>query len=172
MTFMMMELISAIQQFNIKFDQELLVSEVKSGASLTGDYVLKYTKDVTDAIKRKTKQQIVTIQTTYLELLKQKQVKQEQKIESEISSLSKYLQAIEGISLLKEKQIEFKIRWMKSLQDKFDRECYQDKANQLGNENTVEAKVMTSCFKSGEEKVEKPVRERKAHALLQESRMS
>ena len=97
-------LISAIQQFHIKFDQELLVSEVKPGAGLTGDYVLKYTKDVTDAIKRKTKQQIVTIQTSYLELMKQKQVKQEQKIEGEIASLSKYLQAIEGISLLKEKR--------------------------------------------------------------------
>ena len=59
---------TAIQQFNVQFDQELLVSEVKPGAGLTGDYVLKYTKDVADAIKRKTKQQIVTIQTTYLEL--------------------------------------------------------------------------------------------------------
>ena len=135
-------LISAIQQFNIKFDQELLVSEVKPGAGLTGDYVLKYTKDVADAIKRKTKQQIVTIQTTYLELLKQKQVKQEQKIESEIASLSKYLQAIEGISLLKEKRNRVQNKMVEILTGKFDRESYQDQAKNLGNENTVEAEVI------------------------------
>ena len=66
---------------------------MKPGAGLTGDYVLKYTKDVTDAIKRKTKQQIVTIQTNLFGTSETKQVKQEQKIESEIASLSKYLQA-------------------------------------------------------------------------------
>ena len=162
-------LISAIQQFNIKFDQELLVSEVKPGAGLTGDYVLKYTKDVTDAIKRKTKQQIVTIQTSYLELLKQKQVKQEQKIESEIASLSKYLQAIEGISLLKEKRNRVQNKMDEILTGKFDRESYQDQAKNLGNENTVEAEVIRHVLQSGEEKVEKPVRERKAHAITGKS---
>ena len=105
---------------------------MKPGAGLTGDYVLKYTKDVTDAIKRNNKAtNRYDSNESYLELLKQKQVKQEQKIESEIASLSKYLQAIERISLLKEKQNRVQNKMDEILTGKFDRESYQDQAKQF-----------------------------------------
>ena len=43
------------------------------------------------------------------------------------------------------------------------------KRSNLGNENTVEAEVIRHVLQTGEEKVEKPVRERKAHAITGKS---
>ena len=50
-----------LQNFQVQFEKDLLVNTVKTGARLSGDYVLNYTKDVTDAIKRMTKEQLPSL---------------------------------------------------------------------------------------------------------------
>ena len=64
-----------------------------------------------------------------------------------LASLAKYLQAIEGISLLKEKQNKVQNKMDEILTGKFDMESYQDQAKNLGNENTVEAEVILMFYK-------------------------
>ena len=64
------------QNFVVQFERSLLVNTVKSGASLSGDYVLNYTKDLTDAIKGITKKQLASFKEEFLDKLKIKQSEQ------------------------------------------------------------------------------------------------
>ena len=94
------------QNFDVHFDKGLLVSVVKSGARLSGDYVLNYTKDLTDAIKSITKKQLASFKEEYLEQLKIKQKRQKEKLEKELSGLTHYLTAQKKIDMLIEQQTQ------------------------------------------------------------------
>lgn len=47
------ELQSQAQNININIPESLLKTAIKEGARLSGDYVLQYTRDVSDAVKKK-----------------------------------------------------------------------------------------------------------------------
>ena len=55
------QLLSSVQNFKVSFDKELLSETVKPGAGLTGDYVLNYTNDVANALKKKTKDHLINL---------------------------------------------------------------------------------------------------------------
>ena len=47
------DLIRQVQQFEIPLEPHDLIETVKAGATINGDYVLTYAKDVADHIKKK-----------------------------------------------------------------------------------------------------------------------
>ncbi|WP_338470031.1 dynamin family protein [Niallia sp. XMNu-256] len=152
-------LISAIQHFSVKFNQDLLASEVKPGARVTGDYVLKYCNDVTEAIKRQTKEQLSSIQNAYFDLFNRKQENEIQKLKTQLSHYMKYFQAFSDMGSIKEKQRAIKDKMTRVLSGQFDAELYQEKAKDLGIEELEEAKVIQHDF-FVEEETTKPIKER------------
>ena len=164
------EFISSIQQFRVKFDQDLLVSEVKSGARLTGDYVLKYTNDLSETIKRITKQQLGSIQQAYFDLLKQKQNKDIEKAKNELSYYRKYAQALNDITEINKKHETIANEMKGILLGQFDVEFYQEKAQQLAIEYSEKVKEMTHEILDEETWSVKPIKERQTHKLSSRGR--
>ena len=99
------QLLDIAQNFVVQFDKDLLVNTVKSGARLSGDYVLNYTKDLTDSIKSITKKQLASFKEEFLEQLKIKQSEQKEKLEKELSRLTHFLTAQKKIDRLIEQQM-------------------------------------------------------------------
>lgn len=157
------EFVSSIQQFHVTFHQDLLASEVKPGAGLTGDYVLKYTNDVSEAIKRITKQQLDPIQQSYFQLLKQRQNNDIQKIKNELSYYTKYVQALKDIKEIQDRQEKIANDMKKILSGEFDVTSYQGEAQQLALESSEKVKVMTHDMSTEEARAPKSIKERQTH---------
>ncbi|WP_159430994.1 dynamin family protein [Bacillus massilinigeriensis] len=63
------ELTNSLQGYEIVFPPELLAETIKNGASLSGDYVLVYTNDVAEAVKKEVKKQFVSIRQKLAKLV-------------------------------------------------------------------------------------------------------
>ncbi|WP_428908874.1 dynamin family protein [Niallia sp. Krafla_26] len=160
------QLIAEIGKFKVMFDKDLLVSEVKSGARLTGDYVLKYTNDVSEAIKRKTKEQVRSIQDAYFDLFMQKQSKRMNTIKSQLSYYMKFLQAAKEIEKMREKHETVSNEMKQLLLGQINFESYQEKARELASEETVEVQIVHHDL-SVDEPVE-PIKERTTPSFTHE----
>lgn len=103
-------LLSRIQDFSVPITMEDLAGAVKSGARLSGEYVLHYTAEVAENAKKVARQQSRLWGDAYLELLR-KQFKQESlKLEKELAQYTLYLDAWKGKQLLLELQTASMIR--------------------------------------------------------------
>lgn len=77
----------------VQFSPEELQNLVKSGAGVTGEYILTYTDDVSNYIKRKYKQKCVTLLAGILEQIKSGSAKQEQEIKTDLDKYRGYQEA-------------------------------------------------------------------------------
>ena len=109
------------------------MNTVKSGARLSGDYVLNYTKDLTDSIKGITKKQLASFKEEFLEQLKIKQSEQKEKLEKELSRLTHFLTAQKKIDRLIEQQMHVSNQLEKVLAGQIDVNALQEKANHIGS---------------------------------------
>ncbi|MBB6444636.1 dynamin family protein [Bacillus benzoevorans] len=154
------QLLASVQNFTVSFGKELLVETVKPGAGLTGDYVLNYTNDVANMIKRKTKEQLAAFISGYLEQWKRKQSAGEQKLARELARLKGYVDASQQLDQLDEQITAAQIKLEQILTGHMDLTPYQDKFAALAVDETAEAQIV--YYESAEEDAEsvKPVRER------------
>jgi small GTP-binding protein len=102
-------LITKAQSFSIQFSSELLENAVKTGARLSGNYVLNYTEDVANAIKQIAKNTISVIKSEIIIAIKEKNDAIQEKLEKQTAGLEKYMKAYEIIAkyeadLVKEKK--------------------------------------------------------------------
>ena len=157
------KLLEIAQNFAVHFDKGLLESIVKSGARLSGDYVLNYTKDLTDSIKSITKKQLASFKEEYVEQLKVKQKQQKEKLEKELSGLTHYLMAQKKIDMLIEQQTQFSNQLENVLAGQIDVKALQEKANRLAlhEEEGAEVVIESAFVKENNPKQEtkkRPVR--------------
>ena len=136
------KLLEIAQSFVVQFDKELLASAVKSGARLSGDYVLNYTKDLTDSIKSITKKQLVSFKEEYLEQLIIKQNQQIEKLEKELSGLTHYLKAQKKLDGFIEQQMQIRNQLENVLTGQINVHALQEKANQLALHEEEEVEVI------------------------------
>jgi len=161
------ELLSAVQNFKVEFDKDLLISTVKEGARLSGDYVLTYTRDVTNEIKRKTKEQLSSYRSALLTRLQEKQAIQKRKLEEKLSSLTFYYNAYKEIVEMEEKQLLTNIQIEQLLTGHFNQDDYMGLAKDLAVDDTEEAKVIvTDSLKNKQEKVEKEKKSRSVRSVV------
>ncbi len=96
------ELISKAQDFHVHFPIELLADAVKAGARLSGNYVLNYTDDVANEIKRTAKNTLMELKTELLDALKQRNAEIQERLAKETARLERYITAYEEVKRVEE----------------------------------------------------------------------
>ncbi|MDP4083504.1 MAG: dynamin family protein [Bacillota bacterium] len=92
------QLIGVVQFFTIPFSVEIVVETVKTGARLSGDYVLNYTDDIANEIKRTTRKHSYEFKEFFLNSLKEKISQGNERILQEINNTQKYVNAINELN--------------------------------------------------------------------------
>jgi small GTP-binding protein len=87
------EVLKLCQNYQTPFSKDLLVSNVKPGAILSGEYLLNYTNDVVSEITREARKVIITILDRFSKVMEWKLAEQIKKIEMEREQITPYLEA-------------------------------------------------------------------------------
>lgn len=91
------ELHSLAQSYSIPVPVDLLRNTVKPGARVTGDYILHYTEDVANEIKRNARNQLTDFKTILFPALKEQSAGLQHRYEQEYRKIEKYVNALEEL---------------------------------------------------------------------------
>jgi len=91
------ELLAKIQSFTVQFSSELLESAVKAGARLSGDYVINYTDNVANEIKRLAKSGLADIEIEILSALQDRNTAIQVRLNKKSASLERFITALEQV---------------------------------------------------------------------------
>ncbi|WP_378957035.1 dynamin family protein [Pelosinus sp. sgz500959] len=91
------ELLAKIQNFNVDFSKELLSAAVKTGARLSGDYVINYTDNVANEIKRLAKSGLAELKIEMLNILHDKNTDSQVRLSQKSANLKRYITALEQV---------------------------------------------------------------------------
>ncbi len=163
------QLLSSVQNFKVSFDKELLSETVKPGAGLTGDYVLNYTNDVANALKKKTKDHLSTFIAAYLDQLKIKQSAGEKKLAKEIENLKVFVEATERLETLEGDITGVHIQLEQVLTGHFDLENYQELFATLSVDDLEEEQVVIHDLEEAVQEKVKTTQERSGRSLEKQS---
>lgn len=97
------DLQAAANGFKVDFGEELLSGAVKSGARLSGDYVLNYTNDVAEALKNLVRKELEPIKKMFLQYAKVNDDEQVNELVEKEQKYEKLLDAWSGLSAIREK---------------------------------------------------------------------
>ncbi|MED3553562.1 dynamin family protein [Cytobacillus praedii] len=136
------ELLAKAQSFQLDVPDLLLVQAVKDGAMLSGDYVLQYTNEVADLIKKLAKNSLLPLKASFLEALQSKNKHEKQKLEEECEQLKVYADAWEGLMSLREIQGHSKKQISDFLTGEFPKEHMKEKTEQLLTSETEDAEIV------------------------------
>jgi small GTP-binding protein len=100
------DLLSIAQAFSINVPIELLSGNVKQGARLSGEYVLHYTEDVADGIKKIAKAGLAQFKTEYIQMLEGKTRQLIEKYEAETQEIKQYVNALSEMTAFNERMKE------------------------------------------------------------------
>ncbi|MCA1027186.1 dynamin family protein [Cytobacillus kochii] len=114
------ELQSQAQNININIPESLLKTAIKEGARLSGDYVLQYTRDVSDAVKKETKKQIINWKELYLKELEELANEKILAMKDEWDAYARFGEALNILQEIKAKQSEQKAEIKKLLAGELD----------------------------------------------------
>lgn len=91
------ELLVRIESFHVDFSTELLTAAVKTGARLSGEYVLNYTDAVAKEIKSLAKHGLAEIKIELLHALKGKNTAIQERLTQQSANLQRYITAFEQV---------------------------------------------------------------------------
>jgi len=91
------ELLSLAHSFSLSVPKELLMNAVKAGARLTGDYVLHYTEDVANNIKKLARTQLDSFKQLYLKAQEEQSAKATFMYEQKLRNMERYVEALEQL---------------------------------------------------------------------------
>lgn len=135
-------LLAQAQGFEMYFKPEILAETVKPGAMVSGDYVLQYTNDTADAVKKIAKNNVAVLKEALLDALKDKISHEQAKLEPEIQQVKSYTEALRALSSIGE-NIKLAANQMEAyLAGDFPQEEYKEKAQILLAEDSEEAEVI------------------------------
>lgn len=97
-------LLAKTQAFNVELTKEVLQSAVKPGARISGEYVLNYTEEVVNVIKKIARRKVTELKKELLAAVHEKCDLRKAKLESESVRLAKYASAIDHIDEREKKQ--------------------------------------------------------------------
>lgn len=96
------ELTSLAQSFSIEVPVDVVTKTVKPGARVTGDYVLHYTDDVANEIKRIARNQLSKFKEHFIAALKDQSKIVKDRYEKEFSKIERYVKAFAALEKLKQ----------------------------------------------------------------------
>jgi len=91
------ELLAKIQIFNVHFPRELLATAVKTGARLSDTYVINYTDNVANEIKRLAKSDVDELKIEILNAFHEKHTASQIRLNQKLASLKRYIIALEQV---------------------------------------------------------------------------
>ena len=144
------DILTKAQGFHVSITTELLSENVKEGALLSGDYVLQYTNDVSESVKKAAKASLQELKELFLNALKLKNQAAEAKIEKERQELASLTQAWEGLLSLKDQINEIKTKAENILSGNFPHEQYAEKISALLAETEEEAEIIYNSANESE----------------------
>ena len=100
------ELRAKVQAFCIDFSAELLINAVKPGARLSGEYVLHYTEDVANEIKRITRSQVNGIKDLLMNTYNEKTTKLKENYKKDLNRLGRYVASFEELTKYEQKNVQ------------------------------------------------------------------
>ncbi|WP_313800548.1 dynamin family protein [Cytobacillus sp.] len=136
------ELLAKAQSFQIDIPESLMILAVKDGAMLSGDYVLQYTNEVAELVKKLAKDSLLPLKALFLDVLQSKQEQGKKKLEKEFEQLKVYADAWEGLTNIKEMHRKSKKQISDFLAGYFQMEQLKDKTEQLLTRETEEAEIV------------------------------
>lgn len=92
------ELQAKAQAFQVQFSADLLASFVKEGARMSGDYVLNYSDDVANEIKRIAKRHLTELKEEILQALAAKNTAIDARISAKLGGLEQYVAALAQVT--------------------------------------------------------------------------
>lgn len=99
------ELLAKIESFDLHFSSEVLTAAVKTGAHLSGEYVLNYTADVANEIKRLAQSALAEIKIEIMQKVQDKNAAIEVKLTQKSEGLERYITALEQVKKYEEAEI-------------------------------------------------------------------
>lgn len=103
-------LLSAVQSFELTFSKELLSQNVKTGAKVSGEYVLNYTRDVVEAIKKVARTKVDLWKEKYIEIISRKLEERKQFLSNEITRLNRFVEALREKEEIEDSNTAIKIK--------------------------------------------------------------
>jgi small GTP-binding protein len=88
------ELLLAAQSYSITVSKDILTNAVKSGALLSGEYLLHYTEDVANEVKRLARNSLSDFKAAFLKAFEDQTNKQAEQHEIEYRKLGRYVNAL------------------------------------------------------------------------------
>ncbi|KOP83169.1 Dynamin family protein [Bacillus sp. FJAT-21945] len=154
-------LLAKAQSFQLDVPESLLVQAVKDGAMLSGDYVLQYTNEVAELVKKLAKNSLLPLKASFLEALQSINEHEKQKLEKECKQLKIYADTWEGLKSIKEVQGQSKKQVSDYLAGKFSMEQMEEKTEQLLTSATEDAEIVYQIEESSinSEKDEQDIKE-------------
>lgn len=119
------ELLAYAQGYTFSFPRELLSETVKTGAMLSGDYVLNYTNDVANEIKKQVKRELVEMKPRYLEALNRKNAGEQKQLEQQLQKAETDLANVNSLNEIDEKREALKERMTAILSETFSFSEYE-----------------------------------------------
>lgn len=99
------ELAARAQNFAVPFPIDLLKSAVKPGARLSGEYVLNYTNEVAELLKKAAKQEVLPLIESFSNFLLEKNADAKNKLQAEFNQWQKFVDAKRILDSIQEKQM-------------------------------------------------------------------
>lgn len=96
------EVMQQVYELSVTFDEDLLLSVVKKGAGMTGDYILNYTKDVSEEIKRLYRNKARDILRSALEIMENEADEKLQVVERQLEEYESIKNVLEKVHLIDE----------------------------------------------------------------------
>lgn len=120
------ELQGLAQSYSIEVPTSLLTNAVKSGARLSGEYVLHYTEDVANEIKKMARHELAIFKEEFLKALKERTTKLIGQYEQELNRTDRYVNALTAVkkSQQKVKMLEIKIEELLTSDDVLQEDIY------------------------------------------------
>ncbi|UII54566.1 dynamin family protein [Cytobacillus spongiae] len=101
------ELMTSVQGLSLEIAESLLDEVVKKGAGLSGQYVLNYTNDLSDAVKKIARVEITPLYERFIQRIDEKNKKEQQKLNEQFNVWKKLVDALQSQEELLERHAEF-----------------------------------------------------------------
>ncbi|WP_042355320.1 dynamin family protein [Bacillus rubiinfantis] len=100
------ELFTIAQSFSVTIPEQIIVDVQKSGAILSGDYLLHYTEDVANEIKKKARYELSAFREKFLMALAEQATRLKTEYEQTLSSMGQYVNALSEIKAAQQRLTE------------------------------------------------------------------
>jgi small GTP-binding protein len=88
------------QNYQTPFSKDVLLSNVKSGAILSGEYLLNYTNDIVNDITRSARKKLMELSDSLISAIKEKQSENSKRLKNQLEKIRPYIDAKEFLNKL------------------------------------------------------------------------